>query len=105
MPEQSPPYRVRLRDSRTRYGAMPSRYLRRDSFACRYCSFDGSESFANWLLLSRDHLLPIGHPDRDDDRYIVAACRFCNEAHNRTVFDVDGKTPAEIVEIKRTAIQ
>ena len=78
--------------------------LQRDGFKCRYCGFDGKESFANWVLLSRDHLLPVGHSNRDDDRYIVAACRFCNEAHNRTKFDVQGKTPDEIVEIKREAI-
>ena len=41
---------------------------------------------------------------RDDQRYIVAACRFCNEVHNRTQFDVEGKTPAEIVELKREAV-
>ena len=78
--------------------------LQRDGFICRYCGFDGTEAFSNWVLMSRDHLLPVGHPDRDEDRFIVAACRFCNETHNRTRFDVDGKTPDEIVAMKRKAI-
>jgi len=44
------------------------------------------------------------HAKRDDEEYIVTACRFCNECHNRTRFPVEGKTPEEIIEIKRKAI-
>ncbi|MCH7767449.1 MAG: hypothetical protein IH828_00755 [Nitrospinae bacterium] len=57
--------------------------MRRDRFKCRYCGFDGRESFANWLCLSWDHLLPNDHPQRDDPRFIVTSCRFCNEADNQ----------------------
>jgi hypothetical protein len=57
--------------------------LKRDHFRCRYCGLDGGASFSNWLTLSWDHLLPKGHPDRDNPEYIVAACFFCNVADNR----------------------
>jgi len=77
--------------------------LKRDAFRCRYCGWDGSQ-WPNWLYLSWDHLLPKGHPQRDDERYIVCACRFCNECCNRTKFQVDGRAPEEIVEAKRAAI-
>jgi hypothetical protein len=56
--------------------------LKRDNFICRYCGLDGKRSFANWLALSWDHLLPKGHPNRDNPDYIVAACNFCNTADN-----------------------
>jgi 5-methylcytosine-specific restriction endonuclease McrA len=77
---------------------------RRDGFRCRYCGLDGTQSFASWLSLSWDHLLPKGHPDRDDLDYIVTACMFCNVADNR-YFDLaqkrglrfDGLTPDELV--------
>ena len=78
--------------------------LQRDGFTCRYCDLDGT-IWPNWLYLSWDHLLPKGHPQRDDARYIVAACRFCNEASNRTVWDVDGKTPDELVAQKKPIVQ
>jgi len=74
--------------------------LRRDGFVCRYCGLDGTV-WPNWLYLSWDHLLPPRHPLRDDPAYIVAACRFCNEACNRTFWDVEGKTPDELVAQKR----
>ena len=44
------------------------------------------------------------YPLRNDKRFIVTACRFCNEACNKTIFPVEGKTPEEIVEIKKIAI-
>lgn len=76
----------------------------RDNFTCRYCGLDGKTSFAAWLALSWDHLLPKGHPLRDVPEYIVTACNFCNTADNR-YFDLalkrglsfDGLTPAELV--------
>lgn len=56
----------------------------RDGFCCRYChEIDGTRSFAEWLSLSWDHLLPKGHLHRDDPDYIVTACMFCNTADNR----------------------
>jgi 5-methylcytosine-specific restriction endonuclease McrA len=79
--------------------------LKRDGFRCRYCGLDGTASFSNWLALSWDHLLPKGHPKRDDSEFIVAACSFCNCADNR-YFDnaakrnltFDGKSQQELVE-------
>jgi 5-methylcytosine-specific restriction endonuclease McrA len=76
----------------------------RDGFRCVYCGLDGSQDFSLWLHLSWDHLVPKDDPRRDDERFIVTACRFCNEAHNRTSFPVEGKTPEEIVPMKREAI-
>jgi hypothetical protein len=77
---------------------------RRDGFRCRYCGLDGTEAFAYWLSLSWDHLLPKGHPNRDNLDYIVTACSFCNTADNR-YFDLapkrgvrfDGLTPDQLV--------
>jgi hypothetical protein len=54
--------------------------------------------------LSWDHLLPKGHPLRDDPNYIVTACNFCNTADNR-YFDLaanrgvtfDGLTPDQLI--------
>ncbi len=56
---------------------------KRDNFSCRYCGADGKRSFVTWLTLSWDHLLPKGHPNRDNPDYIVTACQFCNTADNR----------------------
>ncbi|MDI6717363.1 MAG: hypothetical protein QME63_10555 [Actinomycetota bacterium] len=76
----------------------------RDGFKCRYCGLDGTESFENWLSLSWDHLLPKGHPNRDNPDYIVTACMFCNTADNqyfkhaeRRGLKIDGLTPEELV--------
>jgi hypothetical protein len=76
----------------------------RDQFKCRYCGLDGKLSFANWLSLSWDHLLPKGSTNRDNLDYIVTACMFCNTADNR-YFDqaekrglvFEGLTPDELV--------
>jgi hypothetical protein len=65
--------------------------LKRDGFRCRYCGLDGAASFTNWLMLSWDHLLPKGHPDRDNPEYIVAACFFCNVADNRYFDQADAR--------------
>ena len=76
----------------------------RDGFICRYCGADGNKSFDTWLTLSWDHLLPKGHPDRDDFNFIVTACNFCNTANNRYFekakkegLKFDGMTPDELV--------
>jgi hypothetical protein len=77
---------------------------RRDGFRCRYCGLDGTTTFAAWLSLSWDHLLPKDHPNRDNPVYIVTACMFCNTADNR-YFDVaakrgiqfDGLSPEQLV--------
>jgi hypothetical protein len=56
---------------------------KRDQFKCRYCGVDGTRLFDTWLSLSWDHLLPIGHPNRDNPEFIVTACNFCNVADNQ----------------------
>ncbi len=76
----------------------------RDGFKCRYCGADGTHSFDVWLTLSWDHLLPKGHPNRNNPDFIVTACNFCNTADNR-YFDMaakrglrfDDMTPDELV--------
>jgi len=57
--------------------------MKRDNFICRYCRLDGTRNYDAWLALSWDHLLPKGHPERDNPDYIVTACNFCNTADNR----------------------
>lgn len=84
----------------------------RDGFRCRYCGLDGTENFATWLSLSWDHLLPKGHPHRDDPDFIVTACLFCNTADNR-YFDLapkrglqfDDLTPEQLVEQRRPYVE
>jgi len=76
----------------------------RDNFKCVYCDLDG-KIWPNWLFLSCEHLLPKGNPDRDKEKYIVTACRFCNGACNRTEFDTKNKKPEEIIALKKIAIE
>jgi hypothetical protein len=78
--------------------------LKRDDFKCRYCGADGRKSFETWLTLSWDHLLPKGHPDRDNPDFIVASCNFCNVADNHYFehaeereLHFDGMTPDQLV--------
>ena len=85
---------------------------RRDNFICQYCGIDGRQSFDSWLTLTSDHLLPKGHPGRDNPEYIVTACSFCNTADNR-YFDhakelglvFDGKTRAELVAQRKPFVE
>ena len=77
--------------------------MERDNFVCAYCGLDG-KVWPNWLYFSWDHLLPVGHPDRDNADFIVAACTFCNTLHNRTLFDVEGKSPTELLAQKRPMV-
>lgn len=77
---------------------------KRDNFICRYCGIDGTKSFDTWLTLSEDHLLPRGHPNRDNPDFIVTACNFCNTADNRYFelveqrgIKIEGMTPEELV--------
>lgn len=81
---------------------------KRDKFTCVYCGVDGSQSFANWLALSLDHLLPQGHPQREDQEYMVTACMFCNVADNQYFAQAaergitfDDKTRADLVAQRR----
>ncbi len=76
-----------------------------DNFVCRYCGADGTKSFDTWLTLSSDHLLPKGHPKRNDPDFIVTACNFCNTADNHYFekaeaygLKFDGLTADELVD-------
>jgi len=78
--------------------------IRADNFRCRYCGLDGTKRFEDWLSLSEEHLLPDGHPNRNNRDYIVCACRFCNGAANQYFkcahergLSLDGKTPEELI--------
>jgi hypothetical protein len=62
------------------------------------------KSFDTWLTLSCDHLLPKGHPKRENPQYMVTACNFCNTADNHYFehakergLEFDGLTPDELV--------
>jgi hypothetical protein len=91
------------------------RVLERDRWTCRYCGLDG-RIWPNWLYLTWDHLLPRDNPRRDEDErgkqeFIVAACFFCNVAHNRTRFtdeltpeQLAAVTPEQLVEQKRPRV-
>lgn len=88
-----------------------AKVLARDGYRCRYCGLDGTVSFANWLALSEDHLLPNSHPNRNKEEFRVAACRSCNEADNRYLekavangMNFDGMTPEELVALRRVAV-
>jgi hypothetical protein len=93
-------------DSLRGYG---SKIHQRDNFTCRYCGADGRTSFEIWLTLSVDHLLPKGHPDRNNPDYIVTACNFCNTADNHYFtkygLNFDGLTPDELVAQRRPYVQ
>jgi hypothetical protein len=76
----------------------------RDGFKCVYCGLDGKQSFSAWLSLSLDHLLPKGHPNRNDPEFMVTACMFCNVADNQYFVQAeargiafDGKTRHDLV--------
>jgi hypothetical protein len=85
---------------------------KRDAFRCRYCGLDGTAAFAAWLSLSWDHLLPKGHPNRDNLDFIVTCCMFCNTADNR-YFDLalkrglqfDGLTPDQLVTQRKPYVE
>jgi len=79
----------------------------RDSWVCKYCGLDGKESFANWRALTDDHLLPHGHPLRDDAAYCVTACGSCNMKLNQFFKSAEGQAipktavPEDLVEVRR----
>jgi hypothetical protein len=86
--------------------------LKRDHFRCRYCGLDGSKSFSAWLSLSWDHLLPGGHPERDNPDFIVAACLFCNTADNQYFrhaesrgLRFEGLSPEQLVEQRKPYVE
>ncbi len=68
----------------TRQDAM--KVFRRDHFTCQYCGLDGMNSFANWLVLTIDHIHPRAHGGpRKMDNWITA-CRPCNLMKGTRVF-------------------
>ena len=78
---------------------------KRDGFKCCFCGLDGSKSFENWIRLSRDHLLPTGHPSRENPDFIVTACMFCNTADNwyfknakERGLEFNGMTPDQLIQ-------
>ena len=81
-----------------------SKIYSRDNYVCVYCGLDG-KIWPNWLFLLVDHLLPPKHPNRENEDYIVTACRFCNGACNKIKYDTENKKPEEIIALKRTAIK
>ena len=90
---------------------MPSRFIGGTHFDAATAARTGRPRLPRGLV-SLDHLLPKGHPDRDKPEYIVTACMFCNTADNhyflhaekrRIVFD--GKTPEELVEQRRPYVE
>jgi hypothetical protein len=56
------------------------------------------------LYLCWDHLLPVGHTRRNEPSYIVAACRFCNECCNRTIWEIE-RAPGELESPEELAAQ
>jgi hypothetical protein len=71
-----------------------------------------TKSFETWLTLTWDHLLPEGHPARDNPDFIVTACALCNTA-DKGYFDLavkhgltfDGMTPEELIVQRMPYIQ
>ncbi|MSQ36269.1 MAG: hypothetical protein EXR63_03900 [Dehalococcoidia bacterium] len=78
--------------------------LRRDNWTCAYCELDG-KVWPHWLFLSVDHLLPFGHPQRNDERFIVTACVSYNGFLNRNKWDIEGKTPAQLIAQKAPLVR
>jgi hypothetical protein len=97
---------ISFTDSLRGYG---HRIYERDNYTCRYCGVDGRKSFDVWLTLSVDHLLPVGHPDREKDAFKVTACRFCNEADNhyftKYALNFDEMSPEQLLEQRRPYVQ
>jgi len=71
---------------------------KRDKFVCVYCKADGKKSFPVWLTLSIDHLLPKDHRERENPKFIVTSCGFCNTADNR-YFDLAKKRELKFDEL------
>jgi hypothetical protein len=85
---------------------------KRDHFKCCYCGADGSKSFETWLTLSWDHLLPKGHPHRNNPDFIVTACNFCNVADNHYFLKAEkyglvfhNMTPEALVEQRKKYVE
>ena len=93
---------MKYRDSLRGYGRI---IFERDKFICTYCGEDHS-SFLMWRFLTVDHLLPKGHPKRNDPEWQVTACSFCNTAKNREKYHINENTnPMDIINMKKTKIK
>ena len=93
---------IKYRDSLRGYGRA---IFERDNFTCAYCGTKHN-TFTLWRFLTVDHLLPPGHPDREDPRWQVTACSFCNTAKNRTKYHIDENTsPEDIIKEKKKKIE
>lgn len=89
-------------DSLRGYGR---KIFERDKFICAYCGEDHS-SFKMWRFLTVDHLLPVGHPNREKSEWKVTACSFCNTAKNRTKYEITEKTtPQDLINMKKKEIK
>lgn len=84
----------------------------KDKWICVYCGLDGRELFEKWLSLSEEHLLPKEHPHRNDPRFVVTACAFCNVADNQYFnnaakrrISFDGKTPEELISLRKPYVK
>ncbi len=73
----------------------------RDNYICQYCGLDG-KIFENWLMLSIDHLLPTNDIERNDKKWCVTACKFCNTAKNKNKYIKT--TPQDMINQKRKEI-
>jgi 5-methylcytosine-specific restriction endonuclease McrA len=60
--------------------------FRRDQFTCQYCGLDGHNNFANWLVLTIDHIHPHAHGGARKMENQVTACRPCNLMKGTHVF-------------------
>lgn len=85
--------------------------MKRYNYICQYCRLDGKESLEKWVSLTRDHLLPQGYLNIENDEYIVTACHFCNTLDNhyfkRSIkegYDFNNKAREELVNRRRIAL-
>lgn len=60
--------------------------FQRDRFKCQYCGLDGLNHFANWLVLTVDHIHPHAHGGARKMDNLVTACRPCNIMKGTRVF-------------------
>lgn len=92
---------VKFRDSLRYYG---KEIFERDKFRCTYCGEDHG-CFKMWRFLTVDHLLPPGHENREDKKWKVTACSFCNTAKNRTKYEItEHTTPQDVIAAKKAKI-
>src|SRR5260370_42438604 len=52
--------------------------FQRDRFKCQYCGLDSLHNFANWLVLTIDHIHPHAHGGARKREKLGTACRPSN---------------------------